>query len=200
MIRLKNLTLDIKGEYLFSVDDYSFEAGKKVLLVGDNGTGKSSLMKSLINHFPFVEGDIETDAHIIYQPQEPYLFQRTVRDNLRLSKMTSQQMEEGLDYLFADDILDKRVRVLSGGQRQKTALLRSIYKAKEVLLLDEPFSQMDEKSSIASQKLVDLWFKEDPKRVLVMISHDVELQAIDFHEKIILRDQKFIVEKLDEIR
>lgn len=199
MISLKNLTLNIKGEYLFSIEDYTFEAGKKILLVGDNGTGKSSLMKCLINHFPFMEGEIISRGEIVYQPQEPYLFQRTVRDNLKLSGMTREEMEEGLKELYAEDILDKRVRVLSGGQRQKTALLRSISKATDALLLDEPFSQMDEKSTIVSQRLVDQWHREKPDRVLVMISHDVELLEMDFHEKIILKDRAFFVEKLNEL-
>lgn len=196
MISLRNVTLDIRGEYLFSLDSFDFVGGKKYLLVGDNGTGKSSLMKSLINYFDFVTGEITSTRDIIYQPQEPYLFQRRVRDNLRLAGMDEKEMKEDLARLFAPDILDKRVGVLSGGQRQKTALLRSLYRAKEVLLLDEPFSQMDEKSSLVSQEMVEEWHSKKEGRILVMISHDMELPLMDFHEKILLKDQAFHVEKL----
>lgn len=196
MIRLRELSLDVKGEFLFSVDSFDFERGKKYLLVGDNGSGKSSLMKSMISHFDFFTGRIEVEGQIIYQPQDPYLFQRTVRDNLRLSGMDEELMKGELGRLFAEDILDKRVRVLSGGQRQKTALLRSLYKARDILLLDEPFSQMDEKSSLEAQAMVEDWHRKDEDRILVMISHDMELRAMEFDTKIHLCNQSFNVEKL----
>lgn len=197
MISLRQVSLQIREEFLFSVSSYDFLPGKKILLVGDNGTGKSSLMKSLIRRFDYVTGDIDVKGEVVYQPQEPYLFQKTVRDNLKLCGVAREEMIRGLEALYAEDILDKKVRVLSGGQRQKTALLRSLAKAKDILLLDEPFSQMDERSTVAAQRMVDKWHQERKGRILVVISHDVELSAMTFHEKIYLRDQAFYVETLE---
>lgn len=196
MISLRDICLNIRGEYLFSIKAYDFIDGKKYLLLGDNGTGKSSLMKSLIKSFDFVTGEIIAEGSIVYQPQEPYLFQKTVKDNFKISGMSKKQMEEGLSELYAEDIIDKKVRVLSGGQRQKTALLRSLFKATKVLLLDEPFSQMDEKSTLAAQLMVERWHGLEKDRILVMISHDVELSAMSFDEKLILRNQGFFVEEI----
>ena len=192
MIRLRNVTLDVMGEFLFSVDHFDFEKGKRYLLVGDNGTGKSSLLKSLIHRFEFCQGSIESEGEIIYQPQESYLFQKTVKDNFKLVGMAEAEMVEGLSELFAEDILEKKVRVLSGGQQQKTTLLRSLHRAKDILLLDEPFSQMDEKSSLAAQALVMRWHEEVAGRILVIISHDVELSEIDFDVCICLHDKTFL--------
>lgn len=172
MIRLNNIKAQIDTELLFEIPQYSFRNNKSYLLTGDNGTGKSSLLKSFINEFPYITGDIAISGNVVYQPQEPYLYQKKGKDNFSLFNIKLSSINQELIDLEMADMLKKPVDVLSGGQRQKISFLRSISLAKDILLLDEPFSQMDEFSTYYCLDLAKKWLAQSEDRLLIIISHD----------------------------
>lgn len=195
MIELRNLESYIEGELLFRIPSLDFAKGNAYQIIGENGCGKSSLLKSFIGQFEFIEGDMEINGDIIYQPQNVYLYQKTPRDNFNLVGLKTKEMEDALQRLDIDMLLDRPVDVLSGGQRQKVAFIRSIFLADEILILDEPFSQMDKESVWIALEMMEEWMAEDEHRILIAVSHDsVKRNIFDYHVTFV--DKTTVKEKI----
>lgn len=186
MIRLRDVEINIRGLHLLTVDEFTFEKGFIYLLTGENGTGKSSLLKSFIGQFPFITGDIEIDGKLIYQPQDPYIYQRTMLDNFKLLGLKKKDTDSLVDLLDLRDSLSKSVDVLSGGQRQKLAFIRSFLLAEDILILDEPFAQMDALSRETCHKLINQWMNEN--RIVIMVSH-YQVGADNYHKEVQIKDK-----------
>ena len=185
MIRLKNLKAKIEGKTLFEIKDFTFIDGKKYILTGKNGAGKSTLLKSFLGLNDLVKGEIISDKNIIYQAQDPYIFKKTPRDNFKIIGKNPKNFKEDLKYFDMEKLLDRNVESLSGGEKEKVVFLRSILKAKQTLLLDEPFSQMDKISRKMANDYLDKWLKEKNDRMVILISHEnIKNYTYDFHVEI----------------
>ncbi len=182
MIKIKNLTADINGKSLFQIKEFTFEDGNKYILTGENGAGKSTLLKSFLGLCPFVKGEIDIDKEIIYQAQAPYLYKNTPRDNFKLVNINPKNIKKELEFFAIENLLDQHIENLSGGEKEKLAFLRSTLRAKQTLILDEPFSQMDKKSRKNANDFLDKWLKEKDDRMIILISHDnLEDYTYDYH-------------------
>ena len=193
MIKLKNLQGKIEGKILFNIEDFTFIDGKKYILTGENGAGKSTLLKSFLGINDLVKGEIISDKNIIYQAQDPYIFKKTPRDNFKIIGKNPENFKEDLTYFGIEKLLDQNVESLSGGEKEKVVFLRSILKAKETLLLDEPFSQMDKLSRIRANKYLDKWLDEKDDRMVILISHEnIKNYTYDFHIEIRDKELKLL--------
>jgi putative ABC transport system ATP-binding protein len=172
------------------------EAGERLAVVGPSGAGKTLLLRALALLDPLDRGEVcwrrrpirrdrvpEFRRHVIYLHQRPALMADTVEGALRQPfslQVHHQQVfrpdwvVEQLKRLGRDRrFLEKRVRDLSGGESQITALLRAMQLEPEVLLLDEPTAAMDPATSEAAEQLIDSWMAQAPgARALVWVSHD----------------------------
>lgn len=156
---------------------FTFEAGKKYLLVGESGCGKSTLLKVLAGLYPaqgiYVDGvpmeDLPAGAlagRLILVGQQPYLFRRSVADNIdflhtgdraRLNDVVERclltdfaaGLPQGLDTL-----VDEEQRQLSGGQKARIGLARAVYAQPDILLLDEVTSALDPETALAIERMV----------------------------------------------
>ncbi len=192
MIKLENIKASINEKTLFTIDEFTFLDGSKYILTGENGAGKSSLLKSFVGLNDFVKGNIITDKEIIYQPQNPYIFKKTPRDNFKIIGIDADDINEELEYLEIKDLIDQNIESLSGGEKAKVVFLRSVLKADQTLLLDEPFSQMDEKSRHKADLFLDNWLKEKTDRMVILISHgSISDYSYDYHVRI--EDKKLIL-------
>lgn len=193
MIKLKNLQGKIEGKILFNIEDFTFIDGKKYILTGENGAGKSTLIKSFIGLNDLIKGDIISDKNIIYQAQDPYIFKKTPRDNFKIIGKNPENFKEDLKYFGIEKLLDQNVESLSGGEKEKVVFLRSILKAKQTLLLDEPFSQMDKISRIRANDYLDKWLDEKDDRMIILISHEnIKNYTYDFHVEIKEKELKLL--------
>lgn len=196
IIAARNLTRRRKDGSSAILDGVDFDvlAGDRVGLVGQSGSGKSSLFRALVKLDPvdagdvFYHGKIPTSKEIptfrqqvIYVPQRPSFVVGTVRENLVLplrlasSATTSAEMdyESWLDKAGKTNaLLEQPVESLSGGEQQIVSLLRAIQLEPEVLLLDEPTASLDAKSTNAIERLIDHWFESSPGRAYAWTSHD----------------------------
>ena len=135
-----------------------FESGKKYLILGDNGVGKSVLFKLLMNYYSLDKGDITYDGIAIdkidldylncYVSQTPYIFDTDYYNNVTLYGTYKTDQLDYYEQFFPVHMIEKiksstNLKNLSGGEKQIIALLRALITNKEVLLLDEPFSAMN---------------------------------------------------------
>ena len=184
-----NLVAKYDNGETISYPDFTIKPGQKVLLTGDSGTGKSTLFKLLLNKLSpkngqivFLDKDgksIKTPAQVGNLPQDPVVFPASIQDNITMfNQKLKDQVKTAVDQVqLTSDLakmpagLDTQVNLktenLSGGQRQKVVLARS-------LLHDQPFVLMDEVTSAIDQagteKILDNLLKT--KKTILMIAHN----------------------------
>lgn len=167
-----------------TLDSVSFElsAGEIVAVLGPSGCGKSTLLRILAGLEPY-SGRIERtgEAKTAYHPQTDELFVwRTVIENAALGadiagrdrRQTRDRVADLLDEFGLTGFGDHYPDQLSGGMRQRAALLRTVLLDRQVLLLDEPFSSLD------AELRADLnrWLGQTARRhgwTILLVTHDV---------------------------
>ncbi len=203
MLELKNITFTPpKGENPL-LHDITLQLPKKhfAAIIGPSGCGKSTLLKVIAGIHEAEEGEVIWDGQTLdgeqdfdpwelgYVPQFSIAFERlTVWDNLwatlslrlRLGRRERRQRLETLaDHCGLTELLDKPVRVLSGGQRRRLGLALELVTQPSVLLCDEVTSGLDPRSEKdISDQLRSL--ADDPKRLVLCVTHSLaELAAFD---------------------
>lgn len=172
MIELNNVVCKLRDRELFKIEKFTFEDGSSYLFKGRNGSGKSTLLSAILGYGNLVQGKISSDQKITYQPQQIYLYKKTGLDNFKLVQGNEKVWQKLAQDLGVSSLVNRSVDVLSGGERQKFAFIRSLLSAQETLILDEPFSQMDVKSRDLALAIALDWQKESDKRLLIIVSHD----------------------------
>ena len=199
---INNLSLDIK-------------AGERLGLAGHSGGGKTTLTKLILRFADVTKGAITIDgkdirdltqqslrANIAYVPQEPYLFHRSLRDNIAYGKpkasdseiMTAIKQANAMEFIASlpdglDTIVGERGVKLSGGQRQRIAIARAILKDAPILILDEATSALDSESEKLIQDALEKLMKN---RTSIVIAH--RLSTIAKLDRIIVLDNGAIIE------
>ncbi|SHI03781.1 ABC transporter ATP-binding protein [Ferrimonas marina] len=156
---------------LFRIPQLSVSAGEAIWLKGKNGTGKTTLLKTLSGLIKPSRGQVRLGdnkvelGQIVYLHQSPYLFDRTVIENLRFGlkhrRLTSVAKEErvrkALQLAHLEHLQDRPAQVLSGGERQRLALARAWVLDPQFLLLDEPTANLDPESiELITQMVIEL--------------------------------------------
>lgn len=168
----------------------NLDDGEFVALLGPSGCGKSTLLNVLAGLVEPDHGDIWLDGKLAtnrlgklaYMPQRDALLPwRTVIQNATLpAEITGQSVDEARRQAHAllprfglDGFADSYPNTLSGGMRQRAALLRTVLTQRDIMLLDEPFGALDALTRRVMQEwLLDLW--DDIGSAILMVTHDVE--------------------------
>lgn len=180
---IKNLTLSVKeGEYL--------------AIVGPSGCGKSTLLSILSGIEKKSNGSIilhKDNIKFGYMPQEDCLFPwLNILDNCLLGlKINKEITKENKDYVIKllndyglHDFIYSYPNSLSGGMRQRVALIRTLAIKPDILLLDEPFSALDYQTRLALSDDVYKMIKDNQKTV-IMITHDIA-EAISMADRVVV--------------
>lgn len=172
-----------------------------VTLIGPNASGKSTLIKIIAGILPPSAGSVEIEGEIAYMPQDHALLSwRTVEENLMLPSdvrgiprnMVREKIRDILREFGFLQYSSFYPSALSGGTRQKIALLRTVSYDHSFLLLDEPFAPLDALSRLSAQKWL-LALMEKRKSGVLMVSHDIR-------EAIFLSDTIYVLEKGGRVR
>lgn len=189
-----------KGE-IHAVEDFSFKLlnGEFVSIVGPSGCGKSTILSILCNLEDKSDGNIKynDDIKLGYMLQEDCLFDwLTILDNCLIGlKIQNELTKESKNYVLSllktyglYDFKDAYPRNLSGGMRQRVALIRTLATKPDILLLDEPFSALDYQSRLAvSDDVYNIIKKE--KKSAIMVTHDLA-EAISMSDTIIVMSKR----------
>jgi tungstate transport system ATP-binding protein len=169
-LRFRKVSVDRGGQRVLTVPDFQVASGAIVVLTGDNGAGKSSLLLAAAGLLDLTEGGIDlfgTPFHEGRAPaprplrqrlgivfQEPYLFSKSVLANLvyalKLHRVPKADREgrarKTLERLHLADFAERRATELSSGERKQVALARALVLEPEGLLLDEVTASLDEQA------------------------------------------------------
>lgn len=174
---------------------FNVEEGKFIAIVGPSGCGKSTLLSILCGLENKTDGEIEfkDDTKIGYMLQQDALFNfRTILKNcllgLEINKDLTSVNKKKVIKLLEDyglkDFINKYPEELSGGMRQRVALIRTLATNPDILLLDEPFSALDYQTRLAVSDDVYKIIKQENKTV-IMVTHDLA-EAISMADTVIV--------------
>jgi len=154
MIEIRELRVNRAGRAICSVSELQVSTGERMAILGSNGAGKTTLMRVLCGLESNYSGDCHVDVPYkdrVYVHQVPYMFRGTVLSNvtygLRHRAQRRSQSEllamRWLERLGMQDMARESTSHLSGGEKRRVALARGMILKPRLLLLDEPFADMD---------------------------------------------------------
>ncbi len=206
------LTLDNVSHYYFSSTGYtkaleeislSIKEGEFVSIIGPSGCGKSTILSIIARLMKQTEGEIklrdepliDSSLNIGYMLQQDYLFPwKTVLNNILLgpkisvnitdkTKETARKLLEDVNLSHTENVYPSE---LSGGMRQRIALVRTLITDPEILLFDEPFSALDYVTKLKLENLVAKLMKTYNKTA-ILVTHDLG-EAISMSDRIFLME------------
>ena len=199
ILSIKNLKkiYNTRNDEIEAINDISFdlEEGKFIAIVGPSGCGKSTLLSVLCGLENKTDGIIEfkNNIKIGYMLQQDALFNfRTILNNcllgLEICKDLTSSNKKKVIRLLEDyglkDFINKYPEELSGGMRQRVALIRTLATNPDILLLDEPFSALDYLNRVAVSDDVYRIIKKEQQTV-IMVTHDLA-EAISMADTVIV--------------
>ena len=215
-IELRNVSYKYGyGRNVLSDINLTIERGSKVAFVGISGSGKTTLAKMIVNFYDPNEGEIlvnninlnQIDKHVLrrhinYLPQQPYVFNGTILENVLLGAKPGTTQKEIIRALEIAEIREDIERMplnyqteltsdgsgISGGQRQRLALARALLTDAPVLILDEATSNLD---ILTEKKIIDNLLELD--KTIIFIAH--RLTIAERSEKVVVLDKGEIVEQ-----
>jgi len=210
-IRLEDVTFAYPFEERDALKqiDLAIPAGSKTAIVGPSGSGKSTLLQLILKVYEADSGKVEINGKDVVKLdeesiwagtntllQDHHFFYGTIRENLQLAKdgLTDEEMRSALakvkldDFSLNDAVLEKGEN-LSGGEKQRLSIARSLLKGSRLWLLDEPTSSVD----VLTEKVIyNHLFEQAGEDTLLLVSH--RLTGLERMDRIVVMEQGSILE------
>ncbi len=202
-ILCENISVSYEKEKVIDNVSFSIEAGDYVSIVGENGSGKSSIIKAILGLVPLKNGKVTLSqeckrTHIGYISQQnpnqedfPASVYEVVLSGCLSSKgfmpFYSKELKkiaaEYMELLGVDEFANKTFRELSGGQKQRVMLARALCATDKVLFLDEPVTGLDPVAILEFYEIINNLNKK-MGITIIMITHDTQ-NALNYSNKIL---------------
>jgi ABC-type multidrug transport system fused ATPase/permease subunit len=211
-IQFKNVSFGFKSECLFSGLNLDARTGEFVGISGLSGRGKTTVVNLMLGFLTADAGEVLVNdkpasnaglqqywPSIAYVKQQTFLIHDTISRNITLSSKSAdnERFQEvirasGLSELInslaagAETVIMENGKNISGGQRQRIAIARALYKNADLIILDEPFNELDEKS----EHCLLNHFKQlsETGKIIILITHDTN--SLSFCHKIVSLDER----------
>ena len=215
MLEVKNVTFGYAKTTVLKLIDFKVEAGKNVAVIGESGSGKSTLLKLIYGEYDLKEGQIFWKNEAILGPKYnlvigydfmKYVSQEfdlmpfiTVEENIgkHLSNFfpveKQKRTEDLIKVVDLEAFARTKVKNLSGGQKQRVAIARALAKQPEILLLDEPFSHIDNFKKQSLRRSVFKYLK-DNSIACIVATHDKN-DVLGFADEMLVLHNKEIIAK-----
>lgn len=215
-IEFKKVTFSYDEKKILDECDLDIQRNKKYLLIGASGSGKSTLMKLMDGYYENYSGKIylngfdqsQTDRisindRIAYIQQEAMIFCGSIKDNITMfSECEKNAIDKVVKEVELNELLEKvegdynfnieeAGKNISGGERQRIALARALFKNKEIMLLDEATSNLD----IQSRGNIERKLLSKDNLTLVTISHNCDRDIMERYDEILFMKGGRIVER-----
>ena len=173
-LKIKGLTKSFDKKTIFKDVDISISNGDKIALIGKNGMGKSTLIKSIVKDIEF-EGEINLGHQVMIgyfaqdeaQKLNPNISVFDTIDEVAVGEIRKKIRQILGSFLFSGDDAEKKVQVLSGGEKTRLSLCKLLLQPNNFLILDEPTNHLDMASKeILKEALLNY------KGTLLLVSHD----------------------------
>lgn len=217
-LRIQDMSVQIGSDTILKNINMHVHCGEMVALIGPNGAGKSTLLKAILGQQEYhgvisfsVPGQRNRKAKIGYVPQSPVFDPGdpvTVADLftccmskrpafLGMSKAMRQKVCSFLEQVHGEDLIDKRVGTLSGGELQRVLLALALEPLPNVLILDEPLSGVDVEGIESLMDMLDE-IRKSYDLSIVMTTHDFGILP-KYADQVILMDQSILCSGTPEI-
>jgi len=214
--------LTVHYRKILAIENIGFatSCGNRIALVGPNGAGKSTLLKAIAGLVPRTTGSItwrgtavrKWSREFAYLPQREeidWTFPITVRGLVemgryphlgllkRFSPADQTAVQSALDTLGISELHDRQIRELSGGQQQRAFLARAIAQEAHVLLLDEPFTGLDQPASLALADLIRSLSEQG--RLVIASHHDLASAPSLYNQTLLLNHHPLAFGPTEEV-
>lgn len=208
-IKIENLKRQYLDKVVLNIEYLEIESGKITGITGPNGSGKTTLLNIISGIDLEFNGKItynnklldkEIRDNMTYVFQKPYLFRRSVRENIiyplkirNYDKLkTRELLKKTTKDLNIEDLMDLKAHKLSGGESQKVALARALVFSPKLLLLDEPTSNIDpEYINVMESEIIK--FHKKTNATIIIVTHNIEQSVRLCHNIINLNNGKVVL-------
>ena len=190
-LRLRDVSVTLDdGSAVVNEADIEIGRGERVLVIGESGTGKSTLVRAIAGLWPWGSGEIQLNVErLFFMPQKPYVPLGTLRravayplspDEVDDALLRKTVEEVGLGH-FLDRLDDETTtweNVLSGGEKQRLAFARALIQRPETIIMDEATAALD---PLGQEQMMRLVLERVPEATVISVGHRPELEA--FHTR-----------------
>jgi ATP-binding cassette, subfamily F, member 3 len=171
---VENLSKSYDDHLVFSNASLTIQRGEKVAFVGRNGEGKSTLVKSIMNEIPF-DGKLTLGHNVMigyFAQNQATLLDESLTvfqtiDDVAVGDIRTKIKDMLGAFMFSGDDIDKKVKVLSGGERTRLAMIKLLLEPVNLLILDEPTNHLDMKTKDILKDALKAF-----DGTLILVSHD----------------------------